>query len=203
VEINKSTSLGFKQTEGMPRRGVLDCMLTWTVLGITVFFETPIAQGQSFSNPTRLGETAATTVDSQDIFDPSPPCDVKVTLLGIARAEEAWNLIREASASNKPPRPGFEYILARVRFDYYAREGSQPDKAYEVREDELIAASADGKWYEIPAIVTPKPRLKTKLQSGESSEGWTVFLVPHGDKKPLMFFQRGGIWFQLYKEMAR
>ncbi len=165
---------------------------------MAVFFEDSAARGQSFSSPTPLGVTAATTVDNQDIFDPSPPCDVKITVLEIARAAEAWDLLREAGTSNKPPEPSFEYVLARVRFEYYAREGTPREKTYDLKEDELIAASADGKWYEIPAIVTPKPELKAKLHSGESSEGWTVFLVPGADNKPLMFFQRGGIWFQLY-----
>ena len=182
----------------MLRGRVLDCMLAWAVLSIAVFFESPTARGQSLSSPVPIGATASTTVDNLDIFDPSPPCDVKITVLEIARAERAWELIREASGSNRQPESDFDYVLIRIKFDYHAREGTAKDKAYELKKDELIAASSEGKWYKIPEIVLPKPELKTRLDSGESSEGWIAFLVPHVDNKPLMFFQRGGIWFELY-----
>ena len=182
----------------MCRGKALACALGWAILSMPAFFESSIAMGQSLSSPVPIGVTGATTVDNQDIFDPSPPSDVKITVLEIARAERAWDLIREASTSNRQSESDFDYVLVRIKFDYYAREGTAKDKTYELRKDELVAASSEGNWYKIPEIVLPKPNLKTRLRSGESSEGWVAFLVPHGDKKPLMFFQRGGIWFELY-----
>ena len=177
---------------------VFDWILPCLTLGMAIFLQGSSARGQSSSNPVPVGVTAATTVDNPDIFDPSPPSDVKITLLGIARAGKAWDLIKEVSASNKPPKAGFEYLLARIKFEYYAREGTPRDKVYELKEDEFTVASAEGKWYETPSIVLPKSPLRGKLKSGEFCEGWVAFVVPQDDKMPRLFFSRGSIWFQLY-----
>ena len=178
---------------------VFICRLVCLVLGMAFVCLFSTAQGQSSSSPLPVGVTAATTVDNSDIFDPSPPSDVEVTILKIIRAGEAWKMLKEANASNKPPKAGFEYVLARLKLEYHAREGTPQDKSYDLREDEFIAVSADGKWYEVAAVVTPEPRFNTKLYSGKTSEGWVSFLVPIEDKKPQLFFQRGGIWFQLFQ----
>jgi hypothetical protein len=175
------------------------CTVAPFVLSTIILIEISTAQGQSSSSPTPLGVTAATTVDDPNIFDPSPPCDVKLTILKTVRSGKAWDIIRELNGSNKLPKHGFEYILALVRFEYYPRVDLSRGKSFEMKEDEFTAASADGKWYESPSITLPKPRLKTKLSPGESSEGWVAFEVPQDDNNPRMFFARGNIWFQLYQ----
>jgi len=157
------------------------------------------AHGQSSSSPTPVGVTAATTVDDPNIFDPSPPYDVKLTIVKVVRSGKAWDLLRELNGSNKLPNQGFEYILAFLRFEYRPRGDLSRAKSYELKEDEFTAASAGGKWYESPSIALPKPQLKTKLSPGESSEGWVAFEVPQDDNNPRMFFARGNIWFQLYQ----
>jgi hypothetical protein len=157
-----------------------------------------IAWGQPSSGPVPVGVTAETTVDDMDIFDPSPPADIKLALLQVMRAGDAWDLISKASAANKPAPAGFDYIIALVKFEYLTREGTPPGKTYQLKADEFSAVSAEGAWYEAPSIILPKPNLKMKLTSGESSEGWTAFLVPQNDKKPRFFFTRGNLWFQLY-----
>ncbi len=175
-----------------PVAGLLACALTGAALcGGS-------ATRAQFSSPVPVGVTAATTVDDNDIFDPSPPCDVRVTVVQVRRAAEAWDLIHKASAANKPAAAGFDYVLALVKFEYRAREGTLPGKLYELKADEFSAASAEGRWYDIPSVALPGPTLKPKFASGEFSEGWTVFLVPQEDKKPRLFFRRGNLWFQLY-----
>ncbi len=168
------------------------------ILLVWILASVGVGWGQTTSGPVPVGVTGATTVDDLDIFDPSPPCDIKLTLLQVRRAGEAWDLISKASAANKQAPPGFDYVLALVRFEYRAREGTAPGKLYELKADEFTAASAEGKWYETASITFPRPNLKTKLASGETSEGWTAFLVPQQDKKPRLFFTRGNLWFQLY-----
>jgi hypothetical protein len=132
--------------------------------------------------------------------------DMKINLLEIVRGAKAWDLIKEASASNKPPKVGFEYILARIRFEFSSR-GSPQECIHELRREEFTALSADGKEYETPSVVPPKPELSGSLRSGHSLEGWIVFSVAKDDSKPLMAFDpaSGGamsrgkvIWFQLY-----
>jgi hypothetical protein len=169
------------------------------VLSTIILVQISTAQGQSSLNPTPVGVAGATTVEDADIFDPSPPCDVKITILKIVRSGMAWDLIKEQNGSNKPPDHGFEYLLALVRFEYYPRGNFSHAKSYELRDDEFTAASVGGKWYQSPSIILPEPRMKTKLSPGESSEGWVAFEVPQDETNPRMFFARGNIWFQLYQ----
>jgi hypothetical protein len=173
---------------------VLACLIVSAAAGHNIL----TVRSQSSSSPVSVGRMVATTVDDMDIFDPTPPADIKVSLLQVRRAVDAWDLISKASAENKPPKAGFEYVLALIKFEYSAREGTPRGKAYELSADEFTAASPEGNWYDTPSIVLPRPILKTKLISGESSEGWAAFLVPREDKNPRLFFMRGNVWFQLY-----
>jgi hypothetical protein len=169
-------------------------------LSIIAVLMTATAQGQSHLNPIPIGTPAATTVEDVFIFDPAPPSDVKLTILEILHGAEAWDFLKHASGSDKAPETGFEYIAVRIRLEYYPRKGARRDRNYEIQSDEFTAASAEGKWYGDPAVTTlPNMQLKTKLFPGESSDGWLVFTVPEGDRKPLMFFGRGNLWFQLYR----
>jgi len=133
--------------------------------------------------------------------------DTKVTVLEIARGEKAWNIVRQASASNPAPKAGFEYLLARVRFEFSART-SPSHYNYNLNETQFAATSASGEEFDAPSLVEPPtPRLNGTVKPGESVEGWVAFLVPRNVSKPLMVFRedvgtvshRGtGTWFQLY-----
>jgi hypothetical protein len=123
--------------------------------------------------------------------------NVKVTILEIVRGEKAWEQIKAADTSNKPPNAGFEYILARIRFGYYAKgSGNTP---YTMKPGDFTALSADKRGYEIPSTVPPKPELIGRVFSpGDSYEGWVPFLVAKNDNKPLMLYAPVVMWFQLY-----
>src|ERR1035441_8109624 len=47
--------------------------------------------------------------------------DAQITVLEVVRGEQAWTMVKSASDSNKPPDVGFEYLLARIRFEFSAR----------------------------------------------------------------------------------
>jgi hypothetical protein len=140
--------------------------------------------------------------DSHELYD------AKITLLEIVRGKEAWGLIKKAKTDNEPPKTGFDYVLARVKFEYSAR-GMPGDCAHVLRRGQFTALSLDGEVYESDDhIVPPSPRLNGTIRSGDFIEGWAVFLVAKGDHKPLMNFSAqdggavehgGNIWFQLYK----
>ena len=179
------------------RKGTTAYLLACLIVTVAAGHNILTVRSQSSSSPVSVGRMAATTVDDMDIFDPTPPADIKVTLLQVRRAVDAWDLISKASAENKPAKAGFDYVLALIKIEYNARGGTPRGKAYELIADEFTAASPEGNWYDTPLIVLPKPTLKTKLISGESSEGWAAFLVPKEDKNPRLFFRRGNVWFQL------
>jgi hypothetical protein len=137
--------------------------------------------------------------------------DVRITVVEVVRGEKAWQLVKGASASNKPPGAGFDYLLARVRFEFSSRT-SPEHYSYTLDPAQFVATSADNKMYG-PAVLAegPKPALHATLHSGDSAEGWVAFLVPRGDHTPLMLFHEdvgnlshegNGSLFKLYYENA-
>jgi hypothetical protein len=131
--------------------------------------------------------------------------DLKMTLLEVIRGEEAWKRISEASASNKPAKPESEYILARLRLEYFAR-GTPGLCTHEVVPEQFTAYSANGEDYTSALVMPPKPELRKGMKSGESLEGWVAFVVAQNDKAPLLSYSAdaggavqhgGGRWFQL------
>jgi hypothetical protein len=137
---------------------------------------------------------------SQELYD------MKITLVEVLRGEGAWELVKGVNPANKPPKTGFDYILVRVKLELSARSPGR-ECSHELRPEQFAAFSADGREYEAPSVVMPKPSLSGNLRSGESFEGWRAFLVDQGDRKPLMAYDpaSGGgmsrgkvVWFQLY-----
>ena len=134
--------------------------------------------------------------------------DAKITVLEVVRGKKAWDAIREASASNAPPKAGWEYVVARVRFEYTAR--TKPgQQTYAVNASQFIATSSSGTDYPPANLVAgPKPELNATLHSGDSAEGWVAMEIPQSERRPLMTFQAdtgsvfhegGGSVFQLYE----
>jgi Domain of unknown function (DUF4352) len=134
--------------------------------------------------------------------------DARITVLEIVRGPKAWDALQRASASNAPPANGFEYLLARVRFEFSART-SPHHYSYTLAPKQFTAISAAGKEYDPAAVAAPPdPRLRGNLQPDSSVEGWLAFSVPQSDRKPLMLFRAdvgsvihegGGSYFQLYE----
>jgi len=123
-----------------------------------------------------------------------------VTVLEIVRGEKAWELVKEASPSNRPPDPGMEYICARIRFEF-GTKGSTGERAYAIRDEQFASVGEGGRQYERTNIVLPKPQLNGRLYPGESLEGWVALFVSSEDKKPLMTFGNNysRVWFKLYR----
>jgi hypothetical protein len=135
--------------------------------------------------------------------------DVRITVKEVVRGEKAWQLVRDASASNKQPASGLEYLLARVHFEFSART-SPEHYSYTLDSAQFTAMSDGDKMYD-PATLAkqPDPALHATLRSGDSAEGWVAFLVPRGDHTPLMLFREdvgnlshegNGSIFKLYYE---
>jgi hypothetical protein len=163
--------------------------------------------GSSPLSPAPPGETLKGIVECGQGYTSHELFDEKMTLMEVVRGEEAWKRIQKASSSNKPPDAGFEYVLARVKFEYYAR-GTPGLCVHEMKPEQFSAFSADGSEYQSPPIVPPKPEMRGSLHSGDVLEGWVAFLIPQQDKKPLMNYSadKGGAivhggekWFQLYQ----
>jgi len=107
----------------------------------------------------------------------------------------------------RPPKPGFDYVLARVRVEFSSRTSPAHDN-YNLNETQFTATAPEGREFDAPILdAPPKPHLGGTLRPGDSVEGWLVFLVPQKVSRPLMVFREdvgtvsyrgGGTWFQLY-----
>jgi len=161
--------------------------------------------GSSPAAPAPSGVTIAGIVECGQGYTSHELYDMKITLVEAIRGEEAWKRIREASPSNKQAEPGFEYVLARVKFEYYAR-GTPGLCIHHLSPQQFSSVSLDGKDYQLAQVVLPKPELRKDMKSGEAVEGWIAFAVSQQDKAPLMTYsadQGGAIvhggakWFLL------
>jgi hypothetical protein len=167
--------------------------------------------GTSYSSPASVGVTIKTTIERGDAYSAPEIYNLEITLLEIVRGHEAWERIEAQNSSNEPPRFGFEYVLAHIRFGYFRRSRPMGGEVYRLTEGQFAAISPDGKTeYEIPPVLSqPQPQLiGSTVSPGESRDGWILLQVPKDDKKPLLIFKRqnvegvhgiwGHIWFQLY-----
>ncbi len=162
--------------------------------------------GSSPFAPAFIGSTLSGIIECGQGYTSHELYDMKITLLEVVRGEVAWRRLKEASDSNKPADAGFEYILARVKFEYFAR-GTPGLCVHKLSEQQFTAFSADGNEYKASQVVPPKPAISASLHSGDSAEGWVAFLVSQQDKRPLMTYSAdagaailhgGGKWFQLF-----
>jgi hypothetical protein len=170
----------------------------WFVLGVAFAVGLWAQDPRGEAAPVGSTATARFTI-GEGYVAASEAAEAQITVLEIVRGERAWALVRSASPSNKPPGAGFEYLVARVRFEFRGKGG---DADFAVRDEQFAASSADGEPYQSAAVVQPKPALDGRLYSGDVLEGWATFLVAVTDAKPLMSFGHnyGRVWFQLYPD---
>jgi hypothetical protein len=152
-------------------------------------FSTAAAQtsGMAPSSAAPKGSTVAGIIECGEGYTSHELYDMKITLIQVIRGEEAWLRIKKTADSNKPAPSGFDYVLARVKFEYYARSipGSCVHKLFP---GQFTAYSAAGEDYKPASVVPPKPEMRKDLKSGDAIEGWLVFAVAKEDRAPLMSF---------------
>jgi Domain of unknown function (DUF4352) len=155
-----------------------------------------------------VGQSVTAIIEFGDEYLGSELYDAKITVFQVIRGEKAWDIVKRASASNRAPKPGFEYLLARVHFGFSART-SPAHYSYKLNEIQFTATGANGREFDAPTLaVPPQPGLSGTLKPGDSLEGWLVFLVPQNVSEPVMVFHEdvgivshtgGGTWFRLYE----
>jgi hypothetical protein len=143
--------------------------------------------GSSPGNPAPAGAMLSGIVECGEGYTSHELYDMKITLAEVVRGEEAWKRVKDASTTNKPADTGFEYALARIKFEYYAR-GIPGTCIHPLSPDQFTAYSSSGEDYKNPSVVMPKPELRKGLKSGDMFEGWVVFQIPKLDKAPLMSY---------------
>lgn len=177
------------------------------ILSITGNNSVVHAAGSSPFDAAATDNTVSGIIECGEGYDSHELYDVKITVMEIVRGEQAWQHIKAASKSNPSPDEGTEYILVKIKFEYFAR-GRPGACVHEVKLSHFTALSAIGVTYTTPLLSIPQPELSGPLSSDESLEGWVAFQVAQDEAKPLMTFsvddtgavQHGGkLWFQLYE----
>jgi hypothetical protein len=198
-------------------RGRVSARFAAAILVLQIVWCVPAlaAEASVASRAQPLGQPLKTILEFGDQYNGGDELyDATITVEEVLRGDKAWEIVKEASASNRPPETGFEYLLARIRFEFSAR-ATPHHYSYTIGEAQFTAAAPDGKEYESPSLAAqPKPSLTGTIAPGSSLEGWVTFLVPRGSaktdklEKPLMIFREdvgsvihsgSGVWFQLYK----
>lgn len=165
------------------------------------------AAGRSPSDAGSEGTTVAGIIECGEGYTSHELYDVKITLQEVDRGEKPWLRLKALSNENRPPQQGYDYVLARVKFEYEAR-GRPGNCEHTVKRSHFTALSMQGEIYPVPEVTVPKPALSGPMHSGDTLDGWLAFEVTKDDKKPLMTFsvddagavQHGGkLWFQLYQ----
>jgi hypothetical protein len=180
------------------------------LLGTLLYFVTAVpaamAQGTAYDDPAGQGVPVKSVVQVGPMNTNN--YDVTVTLLETERGRQALQRLKAVDAKAGPPQAGFEYLLARVRFELEGR--SAADKGVFMLGSspfQWVANSADFRQYDSTSATPPNPALKGPVRAGKTVEGWLVFAVEQHEGKPVLTFDpasggatgRGNIlFFRLY-----
>jgi hypothetical protein len=181
-------------------------MVVLLVLAAAGSLHQAMAQDNSSTNPAAVGSRVRSMVELGSVY--TNIYDIAITLLETVRGNEAMVRLKAASKDNKMPPEGFEYVLARVKFELKGRYVSDT-LTMGIGDEPLqwIALSSDLIEYPGVSVTAPKPALVARVKPGDSLEGWVAFAVERKDSKPVMVFDpdAGGatgrgrtLFFKLY-----
>ena len=146
-----------------------------------------IAQDNSSTNPAAIGAPVRSMVELGSVY--SNIYDTTITVFETVRGAEAMNRLKAASPSNGAPAEGFEYVLARIKFELKGRAVS--DKLpFDLGDAPLQWVALSSQLIEYPrvSVTVPKPAMAGVVKPGQAVEGWVAFAVDRKDSKPVMVF---------------
>lgn len=191
----------FPGEEMMKQKFMIVLFFILPVFAINCVLDLSSVSGETTRKGAMIGEQLSGTINvwgaGASEYGDEEVYDVKITILEVLRGEEAWTRLQAVDSSNVRPRDGLEYILAHIRFEYFAKT-SPGNKSYTIKQDDFKVYSEENRAYEPPKVSSPQPELIGKrFRSGDSHEGWITFLTATDNEKPFVFFI-GGMWFQLF-----
>ena len=176
------------------------------VLAFAMPLRPVFAQYNSSTNPASIGSPVRSMIELGSVY--SNIYDITITVLETIRGKEAMHRLKTASPENSKPPKGFEYILARVKFEMKGRAVTDI-LTFDLGNAPLqwISLASDLTEYAQISVSVPKPPLVGTVKPGDSKEGWVAFAVDREDSKPVMVFDpdSGGatgrgrtLFFKLY-----
>jgi hypothetical protein len=167
-----------------------------------------MAQDNSPTNPAAMNKPLRSMIELGSVY--TNIYDITITVLETVRGNAAMDRLKAASPDVKAPASGFEYVLARIKFDFKGRYVSD-NLPFDLGDEPLqwVALSgSDLTEYGRVSVTVPKPALVGRIKPGSSTEGWVAFAVQQKDSKPVMVFDpdTGGatgrgktLFFKLYQ----
>ncbi len=150
------------------------------------------ANKYSMNNPASIGT-------KQTLYASFYKADI--TINELVRGDKAWDLIKKIDGNKLQPEKGYEFIIAKIKFDL---KDIEENRALFIFNGSFTLVSEKGEKYGPMSITElPIPTINEALYKGESKEGWAVFKVKSDDKKPLITYGTqdngtSGIWFKAY-----
>ncbi len=169
------------------RKRISKILSVCILLCLAVSTQSSFAQYNSSKNPASIGAPVKSMVELGSVY--SSIYDITITVLETARGKDATKLLKKADSKIKKPQKGFEYMLARVKFEMKARAVS--DKlTFDLGNSPLqwVALASDLTEYPRVSVTPPSPALKATVKPGDSVEGWVAFAVDRKDSGPVMVF---------------
>jgi hypothetical protein len=185
-------------------------LFTVALLGLMVAasFQPVMAQDNTPTNPAAIKTPVRSMIELGSVY--TNIYDITITVLETVRGNAAMERLKAENPGVKAPADGFEYVLARVKFDFKGRYVSD-NLPFDLGDEPLqwVALSgADLTEYSRASVTVPKPALVGRIKPGSSMEGWVAFDVLQKDIKPVMVFDpdTGGatgrgktLFFKLYQ----
>jgi len=182
-------------------------IVTLLVSMTAVVLHPAIAQDNSPRNPAPIGSPVRSMIELGSVY--TNIYDISITVLETVRGKEAMERLKTVSPDTKMPAEGFDYVLARVKFEFRGRYVSD-NLPFTLGDEPLQWVALSGsdltEYARVP-ITAPKPALVGRVKPGSSMEGWVAFAVQQKDSKPVMVFDpdTGGatgrgktLFFKLY-----
>jgi hypothetical protein len=157
-------------------------------LMIAASLQPVIAQDNSPTNPAAVNTPVRSMIELGSVY--TNIYDITITVLETVRGNAAMDRLKVASPDVKAPANGFEYVLARIKFDFKRRYVSD-NLPFNLGDEPLqwVALSgSDLTEYSSVSVTVPKPALVGRIKPGSSTEGWVAFAVQQKDSKPVMVF---------------
>jgi len=165
-----------------------------------------LAQDNSSTLPAAVGSRVRSMVELGSVY--SNIYDIAITVMETVRGKDAIDRLKATSPDNKAPAVGFDYVLARIKFDFKGRVVSDTIP-FDLGDAPLQWVALSSELIEYPriSVAAPKPALVGRIKPGSSVEGWVAFAVDSKDTKPVMVFDpdTGGatgrgrtLFFKLY-----
>jgi len=167
-----------------------------------------MAQDNTPTNPAAVKVPLKSMVELGSVY--TNIYDITITVLEAVRGNAALEQLKAADPNAKAPAAGFEYVLARVKFELKGRYVISDNLSFDLGNEPLqwVALSgSDLTEYDRVSLTVPKPALAGIVKPGASMEGWVGFAVSQKDAKPVMVFDpdTGGatgrgktLFFKLY-----